>query len=166
MVTFPRVRPRGVFFRLYKTGLDEGGCEMRNSGDPAVIRTIALRDRCSREKKQFARNMRKKQTPAESALWEILRKKRLTVRARRQSVIRGYIVDFYIPAWKLAIEVDGSVHDSDEQKAKDAYRDQAIFRGTKIRVIRFKNADVIKQPELVLAEIKAIGRDGWVTMNS
>jgi hypothetical protein len=57
------------------------------------------------------------------------------VRWRRQSVIRGYILDFYCPTFHIGVEVDGSIHDPQ----KDAIRDQNILRGTGIHVLRFSN---------------------------
>ena len=64
-----------------------------------------------REKVERARALRRAMTPAERCLWRGLRRTALGVRARPQHVIRGWIVDFYIAAWRLVIEVDGDVHD-------------------------------------------------------
>lgn len=82
--------------------------------------------------------MRKNPTVAEALVWKAIRKKYLGAPAKRQRVIRGYIVDFYVPAWKLVIEVDGSSHDAPAQKVYDAKR-EAVIRGLGFEIIRFKN---------------------------
>lgn len=68
-----------------------------------------------------ARTLRKNMTPAEKKLWAALRgKKSGGFKFRRQQIIDGFIADFFCPAKNLVIEVDGSIHDSDEQKKIDA----------------------------------------------
>jgi very-short-patch-repair endonuclease len=62
------------------------------------------------------RNLRNNSTKAEQLLWEELRNKKLGVRSLRQYSIGSYVVDFYCPELKLAIEVDGAVHDSSDAK--------------------------------------------------
>src|SRR5262245_60800268 len=84
-----------------------------------------------------ARALRADMTPAESSLWAALRKYRVDgVRFRRQHPIGRFVLDFYAPSHKLGIEVDGAVHDS--QQERDAERTRLLaLRG--IRVIRFRN---------------------------
>jgi len=58
-----------------------------------------------------ARQMRAKPTSAEFALWQRLRKKRVgAFKFRRQHIIHTFIVDFYCPAARLVVEVDGHIH--------------------------------------------------------
>jgi very-short-patch-repair endonuclease len=69
---------------------------------------------------------------------------------RRQQVIEGFIVDFYCDAAKLAIELDGSVHE--EQWKYDESRDKAIaLRG--VRVLRISN-DAMRDSEAVVEFIR------------
>jgi len=69
---------------------------------------------------------------------------------RRQHVVAGYIVDFYCPELRLAIEVDGAVHRT--QVAEDHRRDEALARlGT--RVLRLRNAEVLERLDEVIARI-------------
>ena len=64
------------------------------------------------EKLSLAKQLRHKMTPAERALWMALRRNGLDgFHFRRQQVIDGFIVDFYCDAAKLAIELDGTVHE-------------------------------------------------------
>ena len=59
------------------------------------------------------RLLRKLPTRSECLLWEGLRGRRLDGRKfRRQHPVGRFVLDFYCPAEKLAIEVDGSTHDS------------------------------------------------------
>ncbi len=95
---------------------------------------------------QCARHYRKNPTLWEAALWQRLRHKQLGVRFHRQKVIAGYIVDFWCPAWKIAVELDGAFsHDA----AADAKRD-AVLEQMGIRVLRFRN-DVT--PDAIVCDI-------------
>ena len=70
-----------------------------------------------------ARELRRKMTLPEVVLWRALRKGRLAgLRIRRQHPIGPYILDFYCPSARLAIEVDGSVHDITAQVRHDERR--------------------------------------------
>lgn len=74
--------------------------------------------------KQEFKNVRKKLrnnlTPAEASLWNYLKEGQLLGRKfRRQSSIGKYIVDFYCPKEKLAIELDGEVHIFDKVYKND-----------------------------------------------
>jgi len=56
----------------------------------------------------LAKINRSEPTAAEAAAWDLLRNRRcLGLKFRRQHVIRGFIVDFYCPELRIAVEVDG-----------------------------------------------------------
>jgi very-short-patch-repair endonuclease len=55
-------------------------------------------------------------TPAEKILWQELRVNKLGVHFRRQQVIAGFIVDFYCHKAALVIEVDGDIHDLQQEE--------------------------------------------------
>ena len=98
-----------------------------------------------------ARQMRAEPTPAEALLWKKLRKRQLgELKFRRQHIIHYFIVDFYCPTAKLAIEIDGPVHD--EQEEYDEERDK-ILQELGYQVVRFKNADVERNLDQVVAGI-------------
>jgi adenine-specific DNA-methyltransferase len=87
-----------------------------------------------------SRWMRKNPTPAESLLWHYLRNRQLNgFKFRRQHIIHNFIVDFYCPAAKLVIEVDGDVHQS-QQQYDQVRQDYLQEMGNK--VIRFNNDDI------------------------
>jgi very-short-patch-repair endonuclease len=94
-------------------------------------------------------------TPAETILWQELRGNKLGVHFRRQQIIAGFIVDFYCHKAGLVIELDGSVHQVDEQKENDAKRDKVLdMMG--LRIVRFKNEDVIRNLSSVLGRIQGL----------
>ncbi|MFA7234054.1 MAG: N-6 DNA methylase [Terrimicrobiaceae bacterium] len=100
-----------------------------------------------------ARELRKGQTPAEEALWEIIRNRQLCdLKFRRQHQVGDYIVDFFCAEHGLIVELDGSVHDTPERKKIDAKRD-AYLRSLGHTVLRFSNARVFDDTENLLAEI-------------
>ena len=64
------------------------------------------------------------------------------------------MLDFYCPAARLAIELDGGYHDAPEQRAYDAER-TAHLAGEDICVLRFENRAVLDDAEAVVASIAA-----------
>ncbi|MBU0671295.1 endonuclease domain-containing protein [Patescibacteria group bacterium] len=75
----------------------------------------------------IAKKFRKNLTKSERIFWQELRNKKfLNLKFRRQFVVFGYILDFYCPKLKVAIEVDGKIHE--RQKGKDTLRQQIIER--------------------------------------
>jgi very-short-patch-repair endonuclease len=93
--------------------------------------------------KKNARLLRKNMTDSERALWRHLRGKQLLgVQFYRQKPIGKYIVYFYAPQVKLAIEVDGSQHLSASQMEIDKRRDRFLHcQG--IHVLRFDSREVL-----------------------
>ena len=93
--------------------------------------------------KNFRRELRNRPTDAEHLLWYQLRGSRLDGRKfRRQHGIGPYIVDFYCPEEKLAIELDGDIHSEPEVIAHDKARD-ANLADQGIRVLRFGNEQAV-----------------------
>jgi very-short-patch-repair endonuclease len=91
---------------------------------------------------QAARRLRSEMTDAERLLWDALRGEGIRgMRFRRQHAIDRFVLDFYCPAHKLAVEVDGEVHDTPDQAERDAARTQALEQ-LGIRVIRVRNKEV------------------------
>jgi very-short-patch-repair endonuclease len=90
-------------------------------------------------------------TPAEKVLWEELRANKLGVHFRRQQVIQGFIVDFYCHKAGLVIEVDGDIHDL--QQEEDARREKVLSE-VGLKIVRFKNDEVVKSLSTVLGKIK------------
>ena len=66
----------------------------------------------------------------------------------------NFILDFYCHESKLAIELDGSIHNSEDQKLYDRERDEMI-QELGIKVVRFKNEEVFKTLAIVLNKIQS-----------
>jgi very-short-patch-repair endonuclease len=89
------------------------------------------------------KQLRNNATQAEKMLWYELKNNQLAGRKfRRQHSVGNYILDFYCPEERLAIELDGEQHEDDKQKEYDKKRTEYL-NGLKIKVIRLKNTDVI-----------------------
>ena len=100
-----------------------------------------------------ARELRKKQTPAEALLWELLRNRQLLgFKFRRQHQFGDYIADFYCHDAQLVIECDGSALNPNEAWHHDQQRD-AYMIAQGLRVLRFTNERVLRDTEGVLREI-------------
>jgi len=105
------------------------------------------------------RHLRNHGTPAEAALWLLLKNCQLRGRRfRRQHSAGPYVLDFYCPAERLAIELDGAVHDDPARRAYDDAR-TAWLAERGIRVVRFENRLVFEHPEAVLEAIAAAFRE-------
>jgi type I site-specific restriction-modification system R (restriction) subunit/very-short-patch-repair endonuclease len=100
-----------------------------------------------------AKALRKNQTPAEDIFWELVRNKKFFgLKFRRQHQIGPYIVDFYCDENKLVIELDGEIHNTDEQREHDSIRDKYLS-SMGYKVLRFKNEDIINDTETALKAI-------------
>jgi very-short-patch-repair endonuclease len=100
-----------------------------------------------------ATRLRRKQTREEAQLWQTLRAGRFAgFKFRRQHPLGGYFLDFYCPAARLAIELDGFEHGLPRQREHDAARDQ-FLAGEDIEDLRFWNHQWRSNREGVLWEI-------------
>ena len=110
-----------------------------------------------------ARELRQKQTPAEQAMWKLLRDRRLhDLKVRRQFPIGNFVVDFCCYELRLVIELDGEVHSEPRQMAHDENRD-AYIRSCGYRILRFSNQRVFDDAAGVLDDVFAAARQGgWV----
>ena len=103
--------------------------------------------------KTYRRQLRNNMTAAEVALWIMLRKRQLNgERFLRQHSIGHFIVDFYCPKYKLAIELDGDGHFDEAQAQYDIQRTEYL-NSLGVTVIRFENCEVFNYPQRVLDEI-------------
>ena len=129
------------------------------------------------QKLDFAVQMRANMTPSEQVFWDhrwILVEEGSEARLVRQKVIRGYIADFYAPAYRAVIEIDGGVHLNYRQWERDGRRDEVLMDHG-YSVCRIQSAAVVQFPDLVMdcvvwfltwaAEAKEQGRSpnrGWI----
>ena len=102
--------------------------------------------------KPVARQMRREPTEAENILWQHIRNHQLLgFKFRRQHSIERFIVDFYCAEARLVVEVDGPIHQY--QQEDDQVR-QEFLESQGLRVLRFSNDDVLHSLEQVLQQIK------------
>jgi very-short-patch-repair endonuclease len=100
-----------------------------------------------------ARLLRKKATEVERILWRHLRNRNFAgYKFRRQHPLDCYILDFYCPAAKLAIELDGGGHNYRAGQVRDRTRSELLARRG-IIVLRFWNHQVRQELDSVLQAI-------------
>jgi len=112
------------------------------------------------ELKEKRRQLRRNQTFCEKIMWMYLRNRQLSgVKFRRQYSVDQYVIDFYAPALKFAIELDGDIHNLSEQKEYDKKR-QEYLEQFGIKFLRITNEELLgnanKTFEKIETEIKTI----------
>ncbi len=111
----------------------------------------------SKDLKEYRKSLRNNMTPAEAALWRVLKGHGCGgLKFRRQQSLGKYILDFYCPSLQLCIELDGSSHDYkyeyDEQRT-------TFLNAQGIKVLRFSNEQVWHDMNGVIAEILRVGNE-------
>lgn len=101
-----------------------------------------------------AKELRHEMTPQERKLWYAFLRD-YPIKIYKQRVIEFFIVDFYCAEAKLAIELDGSQHYTEQGKCYDEERSQ-ILRAYGLKVLRFSNRDVDRSFDSVCAQIHNI----------
>jgi very-short-patch-repair endonuclease len=100
-------------------------------------------------KTALARRLRRDSTNVEMRLWQKLRNRQLGVDFRRQHPAGPFVLDFYCPALRLAVELDGGQHTDAAHETRDRARDRWLGeRG--VIVLRFWNTDVTQNLNGVL----------------
>jgi len=105
-----------------------------------------------KEYKTIRQSLRKQEIGAEKILWSKLRNKQQVFKFRRQYGVGKYILDFYCPKLKLAVEIDGSTHSTKEEISKDKKREEFIKKFG-IEIKRYLNYDIYNNIEGVLVDI-------------
>jgi very-short-patch-repair endonuclease len=96
------------------------------------------------------RSLRASLTDAEALLWSTVRDRQLMgAKFRRQYSFGAYVLDFYCLQHRVAIEVDGSQHLTEEGLLADARR-TAFLDANRVRVLRFTNTEVLRELPSVL----------------
>ena len=97
---------------------------------------------------QTARSQRRAMSLPETLFWRILRQARGEVRFRRQHAIGPYVADFYCPAAKLVIEIDGFAHQTGKRALRDAKRDRWM-QTEGLQILRIAAGSVLHDPGAV-----------------
>ena len=118
---------------------------MKTSKDSRRIRGT------TKEIEEAACRLRQELTTAEDILWQALRGRQLGgLKFRCQHPVGRFIVDFYCPSCKLAIEVDGSIHDLQQSYDRDRTKAMQVFG---YEILRFTNDEVMYDLPNVLSRI-------------
>ena len=117
------------------------------------VKNIIPGQKVTKAKLQLAKELRRDMTPAEKILWNELRANKLGVHFRRQQIIAGFIVDFYCHKAGLVVEVDGDVHDL--QQEEDTRREKVLSE-MGLTVVRFGNDEVMRDLFTVAGKINTL----------
>jgi len=100
------------------------------------------------------RKLRQNQTNAEELVWRFLRNRQmLEYKFKRQYSVDHFVIDFYCPELKLAVEIDGGTHNNPEQKKKDIGR-QKYLEAFNIKFVRIKDDEFFGNPNKAFNKIE------------
>ncbi len=112
-----------------------------------------------KEQTATRRRLRSESPKEERLLWWRLRGWQLDgLKFRRQYGVGEYVIDFFCPTARLAVEVDGESHFTPRAESQDAKR-QAFVESLGIRVLRFTNPQVYDGLDAVVDEIWRVARE-------
>ncbi|MGD0590314.1 MAG: endonuclease domain-containing protein [Bacteroidota bacterium] len=119
------------------------------------------------EMKTRRQELRREMTEAEELLWARIRNRQINgCKFRRQYSIGAYVVDFYSPENKIAIEIDGSSHDRADAIEYDKNRQEEI-ETLGIRVVRFTNKNVLSNLDMIIKQLsEAVTEQRQVKQNT
>ncbi|MDD1517473.1 MULTISPECIES: endonuclease domain-containing protein [Bradyrhizobium] len=104
-------------------------------------------------RRNAAKELRANTTPHERILWRALKELPMDgSHFRRQAPIGPYVVDFFCPAKRLIIELDGGHHNEDHTDTRDLER-QRWLEHEGYRVIRFWNSEITTDLTAVMERI-------------
>jgi very-short-patch-repair endonuclease len=107
-----------------------------------------------RKELEKRRKLRRKETYVEKIVWLHLRGRQiLGYKFRRQYSVDHFVIDFYCPELKLAVEIDGDVHEIPEQKNYDKAR-QKYLEAFGIKFVRIKNEEFLGNPNKAFSKIE------------
>jgi very-short-patch-repair endonuclease len=99
------------------------------------------------------RDLRRNATETEKILWERLRSRKLQgLKFQRQCPVGPFVADFCCRDRRLIVELDGEIHSTEQEAARDEKRD-AYLRGQSYIVLRFTNAEILDDLETILRKI-------------
>lgn len=115
------------------------------------VKNIVRGQKVSAKQLENAKQLRHEMTPAEKILWKHLKANQLNgLHFRRQQIVYGYFADFYCHQHELIVEVDGGIHEF--QQDYDAEREEYL-KSLGFRIIRFSNEEIDKDLKGVLEKI-------------
>ncbi len=104
----------------------------------------------TKQKRMYANKLRRSMSPPEGRIWHRLRYEFGDVEWFTQSIVLGYVADFFCPLRRIVVEVDSSFHIGREKE--DAERDKAMERYG-ITVVRIEASDINRNISACLCKI-------------
>ena len=102
---------------------------------------------------ELAPKLRGGQTTGKETLWRCLRDRRLAgAKFRRQHPLGRYIADFYCHEAHLVIELEGSIHETEDSLQYDEIRRETI-EAQGVKVLRFRNEELVQDLDGVLSTL-------------
>jgi len=115
------------------------------------VKNIVRGQKVSAKQLEGAKELRRVMTPSEKILWKCLKTNRLNgLHFRRQQIIHGYFADFYCHQHELIVEVDGDVHEF--QQDYDAEREKYLI-SLGLRIVRSTNEEIMNNLKDLLNKI-------------
>ena len=134
-------------------------------GGTAMTDSVSRKSKNLHESVGLRRELRTHGTPAEGALWKRLQKRQLAgLLFKRQFGVDQYILDFYCPSLRLAVELDGDYHHHVHQPEADFLRDKHLWEKHQIKVLRFENQLVFTSPKDIENAILFYAEERGVTL--
>ena len=106
-----------------------------------------------KSEQEIRRLLRSNMTYCEKILWLHLKKRQLGYRFLRQYSVDHFVIDFYCPELKLAVELDGDVHKIPEQKDYDKAR-QKYLEAFGIKFVRITNEEFLGNANKAFSKIE------------
>lgn len=103
--------------------------------------------------KERRQELRNNAPEAEKMLWKKLKNSQLGCKFRRQYSVDGYVVDFYCPKFRLAIELDGKTHN--KTQIYDQYRTRWL-NAFNIKIVRFTNQQIFGDIDKIITTISSL----------
>lgn len=107
--------------------------------------------------KKYRGELRSAKTRAETKLWKCLQRSQLGLKFRRQNSVGRYILDFYCPKLRLAVELDGDAHFNPLAGECDSDH-EAFLKQHGISVLRFENQRIFDDLDSILSSIRTFTR--------
>ena len=102
------------------------------------------------------RKLRQNQTEAEKLIWRFIRNRQLLgFKFKRQYSIDHFVIDFYCPELKLAIEADGASHNESGRKEYD-FRREKYLKKFGISFVRIKDEELFGNPNKAFNKIEEV----------
>lgn len=121
------------------------------------VKNIVRGQKVTAKQLERAKGLRREMTPSEKILWKHIRTNKLNgLHFRRQQIVHGYFADFYCHQHELIVEVDGRIHEF--QQEYDTER-EAYLMALGFQIIRFTNDEITKDLKGVLQKIVAACKD-------